>query len=117
MRTLPGSMARRRRNREVDIAQGVFQLVALLFFAGMFFPQVRQMVLGLGVILIGAIILVVVLAFGVFLVRRTQSSPPFSTPARMPFNENPSPAENFKLTVASVATEPARSITTANLIE
>lgn len=65
-------MARRRRNRELDIALGVAQLIALVLLAGMVLPPVRQKLLALGVYVIGAVALAGVIAFGVFLIRRTE---------------------------------------------
>ena len=53
LRTRDSIVARRRRNRELDVALGVAQLIALLVVAGMFLPEVRQMLLGFGVILLG----------------------------------------------------------------
>jgi predicted RecB family endonuclease len=73
-------VARRRRNRESEIALGVAQLIALLVLAGMFVPQVRQILLGLGGILVGAVILLGVVALGVFLIRRTERNSPLPAP-------------------------------------
>jgi len=69
----------RRRNKDVDVALGVAQLVALLVLASLFLPQVRQWLLGLGVLVIGAIFVVGVVAFGVFLIRRTERKSPFNS--------------------------------------
>lgn len=109
-------MARRRRNRELGVALGVAQLVALLVFAAMFLPQVRQMLLGFGVILIGIMILVGVVACGVVLIRRTDRKPPFSsTPTT--FDLRMSPPQTIRPAAGTPTNDQARPATTADLIE
>src|SRR5260221_392936 len=44
-------MARRRRNRDLDIFESIFALVALVFFLSMFNPAVRQMLVAVGYLL------------------------------------------------------------------
>lgn len=101
-------MARRRRNQDLDIALGVGQLMAILVLAGMFVPQVRQMLLGLGVILIGGVILVGVVAFGVFLIRRTERTSPLTA----------TPFTNLNAEVPVQSTQPVmKPQGTADLIE
>ncbi|TAK98881.1 MAG: hypothetical protein EPO07_11405 [Verrucomicrobia bacterium] len=72
LRHNPGTVARRRRNREQDIALGVVQLVALAGLLVIFIPQVRQVLFSLGAILPGALVVVVVVAVGVFLIRSSK---------------------------------------------
>jgi hypothetical protein len=101
-------MARHRRNRDVDIALGVAQVIALLVLAGRFLHQVRQMLLRLGVILIGAIILVGVVAFGVFLIRRTEKKSPCDS----------THFTNLEATIPPQSTRPEKKQqSTADLIE
>jgi len=72
-------MARRRKNRELDLALGMAQLIALAMLGAMFVPPVRQMLLGLGAFLVGAFALVLVIALGVRLIRRSKSKLPFAS--------------------------------------
>jgi HJR/Mrr/RecB family endonuclease len=72
-------MARLRRNRDLDIALAVAQLIALFVVVAICFPPVRQIVLNLGLLLIGAIILAGVVASGVFLIRRLARKSAFSS--------------------------------------
>jgi hypothetical protein len=65
-------VATRRQNRELEIATRIAQLIALLVLAGVFLTQVGQKLFGFGVMLIGAGLLVGVVAFGVYLIRRTE---------------------------------------------
>ena len=51
------------------MALGVVQLMAFLVFAAMVIPPVRRVLLSFGVILLGAVILVCLVAFGIFLLR------------------------------------------------
>jgi hypothetical protein len=96
-------MARLRRNRELDIALGVAQLFALLVVGGMFVPQVRQVLPGLGLVLLGATVLAGV-AFGVLVTRRTENSRPLPN--------------NQPVTIDTpVASEQVRPATTTDLIE
>lgn len=92
----------------MDIALAVAQLVALLVAAGMFLPQVRQMLLGLSVILVGLVILVGVVAFGVFLIRRRGNTSPF----------NSTQVTNLETVIPPPPTnEEPRPQTTADLVE
>jgi hypothetical protein len=72
-------MGQRRRNRDVDSALGVAQLIGLLALAAMFLAPVRQMLLSLGVFVIGVVVLAGVIAFGVFLIRCTERTSPFDS--------------------------------------
>ena len=72
-------MARRRRNREEDIALGVAQLIALLFLGAVFVPPIRQMLVGFGLLVVGAVVLVLVVGLGVFLIRRSERKLPFDS--------------------------------------
>lgn len=107
-------MVRRRRNRELDIALGVAQLIALLVVAGMFLPQVRQMVIGFGVIVVGVIILGGLVAFGVFLIRRSDRATWFSA-TTLAADEFPTVASS--VLPVSTAAGLSRPTTTADLIE
>lgn len=91
------------------------QVIALLVLAGMFVPQVRQMLLSLGVILIGGVILVGVVALGVFLIRRTERKSPFST-ATATLDAQVSSPTNLMIAVAP-GSEGNRPATTPDLIE
>ncbi len=108
-------MARRRRNRELDIALGVAQLIAFLVFAGMFLPQVRQMLLGFGVILIGAIIFLGAVAFVVFLIRRTERKPSFPISTTRLDTLVSTPASEDIIIVPAASEE--SPVTTADLME
>lgn len=109
-------MARRRRNRELDFALGVAQLIALLVLAGMFVPQVRQKLIGLGIILVGGVILLGFVALGVFLIRRTERKSPFSTSTATLEAQVSSPASP-RIVVEPITSEAKRPATTADLIE
>jgi restriction system protein len=54
----------------------VAQLIALLVLVAMFLPPVRHVLLSLGVFVIGAVVVVGVVAFGVFLIRHTERKSP-----------------------------------------
>ena len=86
-------MARRRRNRDLDIALVVAQAIGLLVAAGMFLPQVRQMLLGLGVIMVGGVILIGLVALVVLLIRRNtrRQSFPFNTATLDTATPSPTP--------------------------
>ena len=70
-------MARRRRNREEEVALGVAQLIALLGLGAMFVPSVRQMLLGFGLLVVGALVVGLVVGLGVVLIRRSERRPLF----------------------------------------
>ena len=72
-------MARHRRNREENIVLGVAQMIGLLVLGAMFVPAIRQMFLGFGVILVGAVVLAFVVALGVFLIHRSERKSPFDS--------------------------------------
>lgn len=61
-------MARRRRNRELDIALGVAQLVGVVLLLGLISPQGRQMLSGIGfiAICIVGVLFVGLIGFGVY---------------------------------------------------
>lgn len=61
-------MARRRRNRELDIALGVAQLVGVVLLLGLISPQGRQMISGIGfiAICIVGVLFVGLIGFGVY---------------------------------------------------
>lgn len=63
----------RRRNRDFDFATGVAQLVMLLVLLCMFVPPARHLLVGIGVIAFALVLLAGVVAFVVFLVRRSSS--------------------------------------------
>jgi len=60
---------------------GVAQLLTFVVFVAMWFPAVRQMLLSLGVFVIGAVALVGLVAIGVFLIRRSERKSIFTVPA------------------------------------
>jgi restriction system protein len=62
----------RRRNKDLDIATGVAQLVALLILGAMFAPPVRQALLGLGTIFVGLIILAGLVGLAALVLRRAR---------------------------------------------
>src|ERR1035437_4260822 len=101
-------MARRRRNRELDIAQGVAKLIALIVIGAIFVPPIRQMLLGLGVFVVGAGFLAVVVGLGVVLIRRSEKKPLFDA----------TPLTTFSTTLPPPATLPEhKPQTAAALIE
>ena len=51
---------------------GVAQLLTFVVFVAMWFPAVRQMLLSFGVFVIGAVVLVGLVACGVFLIRHSE---------------------------------------------
>jgi len=83
-------MARRRRNREQDIALGVAQLIALLFLGAVFVPPVRQMLVGFGLLVVGAVVLALLVGLGVFLIRRSERKPLFDSTRFTTLNVTPS---------------------------
>ena len=102
-------MARARRNRELDIALGVAQLIALLGLGAMFAPPIRRMLVEFGVFLflVGAIALSLVIAVGLFLIRRFERKSVFDSPRFARLN----------LTLPPAATTPQpKPQTTADLI-
>lgn len=58
---------------------GVAQLAVFLVVAAMFIPAVRQSLISVGFYVVAAVLLVGVVAIGVFLVRRTERKPPFAS--------------------------------------
>jgi restriction system protein len=61
----------RRRNRELDFAMSVAQVVALVGVGVAFFPPFRNALLSLGYVLLGAAIVIGIVAVGVLLIRRS----------------------------------------------
>lgn len=61
-------VARRRRNRDLDIALGVAQLIGVVLLLGLISPQGRQLISGIGILAIWALGLVIVglIGFGVY---------------------------------------------------
>ena len=96
---------------------GIVQLLGMVLLLGLVFPQIHQMLTGIGMIMVGAVILIGAVAFGVFLIRRTERKPLFtSVPPTMPTTE-PTLARPFGLPVAPARNETPRPPTTADLIE
>ena len=112
-----GEMARRRRNRGLDIALGTIHLIVLLVVAAIFLSQVRQMLFSLGVFLIVAVVLIGIVAFGVFLIRRTHEKPPFSSPTTTTLDAMAPPPQSIGQTSAPVTNGQARFATTLDLVE
>jgi hypothetical protein len=65
---------------------GVAQLLTVVVFVAMWFPTVRQMLLSLGVFVIGAVILFGLVALGVLLISRAERKPPFFAPTYTTFD-------------------------------
>jgi restriction system protein len=63
-------MGSKRRNRDLDIALGVTQLVALVFLSALFIPGIRQFFLNFMVIIGGIFLLTVAVAVIIAIVRR-----------------------------------------------
>jgi restriction system protein len=63
-----------RGKRDFDITVGVAQLVMLVVFAMIFVPPLRHVIAGLGVIVMGLILLVALVAAGIALIRRSNKS-------------------------------------------
>ena len=61
----------RRRNHDFDIVTGVAQVAMLLVLAYLFIPQVRQLLLGIGLIAFGLVVFVGIVALIIFLVSRS----------------------------------------------
>lgn len=110
-------MARRRKNREFDIVMDAALLIAVLGIAAMFLPQVRQMLLSIGVLVLAAVVLVGVVALGILLIRRTNRKPPFFSTTTTTLDAMPSPAQRIGLTSTTPTDEQAQPATTADLVE
>ena len=92
----------------MGIAIGVAQLIALLAIGAMFVPPIRQALVGLGVFLVGAFVLALGIALGVFLIRRSER--------KSPCDSNPFTILNA--TVRPSANLPERELqTTADLVQ
>ena len=77
----------------MEIAQGVAQLTALIVLGAIFVPPIRQMLLGLGVFVVGTVVLAVVVGLGVVLIRRSERKPLFDATSLTTFNTTlPPPA-------------------------
>ena len=110
-------MGSRQRSREANFAQGVAQLVLFIVFIAMFVPAVRQMFFKLGVILTGAAIIALVVALGVYFIRRTERRSPFSTAPSTTLHVTTAIPQRIELTSAAPTGEQIRPTTTADLIE
>lgn len=117
MKSLRSRSARRKANREFDIGVKVFQLIALLLLAAVFLPPVRQMLLRLGVYVIGAGVLAGVVAFGVFLIRRSERKSPFASTTTTTLDVMASPPQHIAVTFTPPAIEQPRPATTADLVK
>lgn len=58
---------------------GVVQLLVLLVIGAVLLPPFRQVLINVGVIMLGACLLVGIIAFGVFLIRRTEHKSPLDS--------------------------------------
>ena len=68
-------------------------MIALLVLGAMCVPALRQMLLGFGVFLVGAVVLAVVVGLGVILIRRSERKPLFDATQRTTYNTTlPPPA-------------------------
>jgi HJR/Mrr/RecB family endonuclease len=97
----------------LDIAQGVAKLIALIVIGAIFVPPIRQMLLGLGVFVVGAGFLAVVVGLGVVLIRRSEKKPLFDATPLTTFNTTlPPPATlpEHKPQTAAALIEQLRSI-------
>jgi HJR/Mrr/RecB family endonuclease len=99
----------RRRNRYFDFAMGVGQLVMIVLFAGVFVPSFRRAVMGLGMIVIGVIVTVVLIAVGLALAFRSKKRAHASHPDLVTLSA--------ALLSNSATTEATSPQTTADLIE
>ena len=68
-------MARRRKNRELDIALGIAQLVGLFVVGGALVPPLRRTLFGMGLLLVVGALLGGLVALGVLLIRRGERKP------------------------------------------
>lgn len=110
------TVARRKRNRDLDIAMGIAQLLGMVLLVVLVFPQGRQVLTGIGVILVVVVILIGLLIFGVVLLRRTERSTLFLNVPPTTLAAEQSLAQPSKLPVAPARSEPARPSTTTDLV-
>jgi hypothetical protein len=110
-------MARRGKNRELDIALGIAQLVALLVLGGMFVPPLRQMLLGIGMLAVGGVLLAGLVALGVFLIRRSERKPLYSGAGGSTLQVTVSPPPTVRVEASPPPQQRIRPTTTAELIE
>jgi len=68
-------MTRRKALREYEFTNGVAQLLVFIAFAAMWLPAVRPMLMSHGVFVIVGVVLVGLVACGVFLIRRSEKKP------------------------------------------
>lgn len=95
---------------------GLAQLIVFLAFAAMFITPVRQMLLSLGVFVLGAVVLAGVVTLGVFLIRRSERKSPFASTTTT-LEVMASPPQRLGVTFTTPTKEPARPATTADLVE
>lgn len=82
-------MARRRRNRDLDIFESIFALVALVFLLSMFNPAVRQALVAVGylIFVLLGVALVSGVGFLIYRIAKRRHQEPEATPLRV-FNLN-----------------------------
>ncbi len=87
----------RRRNWEADIAFGIAKLAALLVFVPLFVPSTRQIFIGVGLFVVGAMVLGIVVTLGVVLVRRGERKPSYASMqfAKVEASPHPNPSYSF----------------------